>query len=383
MALGDFLPLPTSSGWRILFPVGILPAVLVVPIVLFLREPEKWRAAKAQAAREVNTKHIGSPLDLFRHRRWRKNTLVGLGLGISGMVGLWGIGFFSPELVTSALQNSPLRESDLKTPAPLVLQLKEAAQPSVRHVRNRLSASVQSQLAQAAGPDAASAPLISAVVADFNRLIREDHLYDPEAFRDLSLKKTTLNLLKKVETSDLPSDRAFLNRQLLEQVFPGAISSIQSYIDRVRSKGLLLQDVGALVGMLAFTVVASWLNRRKAFLGAFALCLVTTAFVFYSLRSERDVYWMLPMMGFAQLAVFAGYSIYFPELYPTRLRGTGVGFCYNVVRFLTVPFNLLMGLLSTWLSFRTAAIIMSAVYLIGMIALLWAPETKDQPLPED
>ena len=34
-------------------------------------------------------------------------------------------------------------------------------------------------------------------------------------------------------------------------------------------------------------------------------------------------------MGFAQLSVFAGYSIYFPEMFPTRLRGTGVGFCYN------------------------------------------------------
>ena len=31
------------------------------------------------------------------------------------------------------------------------------------------------------------------------------------------------------------------------------------------------------------------------------------------------------MMGFAQLSVFGGYSIYFPELFPTRLRGTGVG----------------------------------------------------------
>jgi hypothetical protein len=55
------------------------------------------------------------------------------------------------------------------------------------------------------------------------------------------------------------------------------------------------------------------------------LCLVTTAYVFYNLRSATDAYWMLPMMGFAQLAVFAGYSIYFPELFPTRLRGTGVG----------------------------------------------------------
>jgi cyanate permease len=92
---------------------------------------------------------------------------------------------------------------------------------------------------------------------------------------------------------------------------------------------------------------------------------------------------MLPMMGFAQLAVFAGYSIYFPELYPTRLRGMGVGFCYNVVRFLTVPFNFLMALLAGWLSFRTAAVIMSSVYLLGIVTLIWAPETKDKPLPED
>ena len=37
------------SGWRVLFFVGILPALLVVPIVLFLREPEAWRRAKAEA----------------------------------------------------------------------------------------------------------------------------------------------------------------------------------------------------------------------------------------------------------------------------------------------------------------------------------------------
>ena len=57
----------------------------------------------------------------------------------------------------------------------------------------------------------------------------------------------------------------------------------------------------------------------------------------HSLNTATDAYWMLPMMGFAQLAVFAGYSIYFPELFPTRLRGTGVGFCYNTVRYLAAP----------------------------------------------
>ena len=42
---------------------------------------------------------------------------------------------------------------------------------------------------------------------------------------------------------------------------------------------------------------------------------------------------MIPLMGFCQLGLFGGYAIYFPELFPTRLRSTGTSFCYNVGRF--------------------------------------------------
>ncbi|RME93792.1 MAG: MFS transporter [Verrucomicrobia bacterium] len=251
------------AGWRVLFFVGILPAILVAPIVIFLREPEAWKQAR-QHAREDSSRSMGSVRDLFAHRRWRHHTIIGLLLGVSGMVGLWGIGFFSPELVSEALKGEP-----------------------------------------------------------------------------------------------------------------------QEVVDRVRSIGTLLQDVGSFTGMLTFTFVASYLSRRIAFLGAFALCLVTTIFVFYSLNSASDAYWMLPMMGFAQLAVFAGYSIYFPELFPTRLRGTGVGFCYNTVRYLAAPAPMLLGYLSRAMSFRSAAIVMAFIYVVGMVALIWAPETKGQPLPEE
>jgi hypothetical protein len=92
---------------------------------------------------------------------------------------------------------------------------------------------------------------------------------------------------------------------------------------------------------------------------------------------------MLPLMGFAQLGVFAGYSIYFPELFPTRLRGTGVGFCYNTVRYLAAPTPALMGVMSKGIGFRNAAAAMALVYIVGMVALLWAPETKGKDLPED
>ena len=80
------------SGWRVLFFVGILPALLVVPVIFILREPAAWKLAKAEAAAGRGPK-AGSPIELFRDRRWRKNALVGLLLGLSGMFGLWGIGF--------------------------------------------------------------------------------------------------------------------------------------------------------------------------------------------------------------------------------------------------------------------------------------------------
>ena len=164
----------------------------------------------------------------------------------------------------------------------------------------------------------------------------------------------------------------------------------QSVVDIVRGYGTALQDVGSFLGIVAFTLVATLVGRRPAFLGAFVLCLGVTIYVFNNLKTGTDAYWMLPMMGFAQLSVFGGYSIYFPELFPTRLRGSGVGFCYNTVRYLAAPFPLMLMYLNRQLiehqvddPFRKAATLLSLIFLLGIVALIWAPETKGKPLPED
>ena len=371
------------SGWRVLFFVGILPSLLVVPIILFLREPEAWKKAKAEARSGKAGKAVGSIPDLLRTPRWRHNTLVGLGLGVAGMVGLWGIGFFSPELITAALKTRPLQASDIKEPAALCAALKTGSTPAGAYFQERLSPELRRGLEGVTTNQPPAESTVQALVLGLNQLISGPSLYRSNVFAAVKVSKATGNLINQLEVKTREGDVPFLNRQLLEQTFPGCIAPLQGSIDKVRSQAMMLFDVGALGGMFAFTFVASYLNRRKAFLGAFILCLGISAFVFYSLRTETDAYWMLPLMGFAQLAVFAGYSIYFPELYPTRLRGAGVGFCYNTVRFLTIPFNIFMGHLAAWLDFRTAVIILSSVYLIGVVALIWAPETKGQPLPED
>lgn len=373
--------LASFAGWRVLFFVGILPAILVVPIMGFLREPEAWKKAKAQAATGGALK-VGSMRDLFAHPRWRRNTLVGIGLGLAGMVGLWGIGFFSPELISTALKEQSLRTRDVTQPAAIVFALKTPTNAALTHVKSRLAPDLTRQLEGASGTGLPEA-LQTELVQSLNGLIATGSLYNSNAFGSLGLKKGTLNLAQQLATKPAAADQMFLNRQLLEQTFPGAIAELQKTMDSVRGKGMFLQDVGALLGMFAFTFLAAAFSRRLAFLLSFAMCLVVTIYVFYSLRSETDAYWMLPLMGFAQLAVFAGYSIYFPEIYPTRLRGTGVGFCYNTVRYLAAPFPYMLGWLSTQMPFRTAAIFMSGIYVIGMVALFWAPETKGKPLPED
>jgi hypothetical protein len=299
------------------------------------------------------------------------------------MVGLWGIAFFSPELITTAFKNRPLQVEEILKPTQLCAALKSAANPGIAHLKAKLSPDVIQQLEQVGSGKEVPSATVQALVQDLNRLIQQGDLHDEEAFQSVNLKKRTKNLIQLVQKNGERQNIISLNRQLVEQLFPGTIRELQKTIDRTRSRGTLLQDVGALLGMFAFTFAAAYFSRRTAFLGSFVLCLCSVSFVFYSLKTETDVLWMLPLMGFATLSCFAGYSIYFPEIFPTRLRGTGVGFCYNTVRYLAAPFPFLLGWLSTLMPFRTVAIVMSSIYLVGIIALIWAPETKGQPLPED
>ena len=371
------------SGWQVLSFVSVFPALMAIPMLLILKEPESWKKAKAQAAESKGEKSVGSLADLFGHPRWRKHLLVGVCLGVAGMVGLWGIAFFSPELITTAFKDRPLLVEDVIRPADIFSALNTENNPAALSLRRKLSPGFIARAEQLRNASVIPPGDVDALVTEINRLLRQDHLYDAAAFQGVKLKKTTKNLIQVLQKKPDRQNLVFQNRQLVEQVFPGTIRELQTTIDKTRSKGTFLQDVGALFGMFAFTLAAAYFSRRAAFLSAFVVCLVVVSYVFYSLKTETDVYWMLPLMGFATLSVFAGYSIYFPEIFPTRLRGTGVGLCYNTVRYLAAPFPFLLGWLSSLIPFRTVAMLMCGIYLIGMAALLWAPETKGQPLPQD
>ena len=154
------------------------------------------------------------------------------------------------------------------------------------------------------------------------------------------------------------------------------------------SLGLLLQNIGGFIGMMTLAKVAQVKGRRFAFGLAIILSFLSTVLVFKYLREISQMYWMIPLMGFGQLSVFAVYAIYLPELFPTSLRSTGTSFCYNVGRFVAASAPFTVGKITKSLggdveAFRSAGLWVSLVLLLGLAVLPFLPETKDQPLPEE
>jgi hypothetical protein len=76
--------------------------------------------------------------------------------------------------------------------------------------------------------------------------------------------------------------------------------------------------------------------------------------------------------------------LYLPELFPTRVRATGQGVSYNSGRILAAAGALLQGSLvqSFGGSYARAGAIVTLVYLLGMVLIWLAPETKGKPLPD-
>lgn len=157
-----------------------------------------------------------------------------------------------------------------------------------------------------------------------------------------------------------------------------------------RNLAYLLQMIGAAVGMLLFTWAADRFGRRPAFMTGFAAAGLITAMVYGWMETPADAYWMIPLMGVAQFSVFAGFSIYLPELFSARIRGTGVSFCYNLGRFAAAAGGFVSAILTSKvfgaypspLPLRYSAMVMCSVFALGFIAAYLGPETRGKDMKD-
>ena len=257
-----------SAGlsWRWLFAVGVIPAIILVIILRFVHEPEVW--VQARAAAKKGTGAVGSLLGLFKEPLLRRHTLIGVSLAAVGVIGFWGVGVLTPELLRSVLN-------------------------------------------------------------------------------------------------------------------PQGTDELKSFAEKWVSIAGFAQNFGCFCGAMTFGYVAQRLGRRAGFLLSFVACLIMVPSVFFLTNSPYTAVVLFFLLGFALLAVLSGFAVYFPELFPTRMRSTGTGFCYNVARYITA--GMLFATIPIKASLGMAGMVYAvmAVYVLGCLVIIFAaPETKGKPLPE-
>ena len=256
--------LMSGRGWRPIFLVGVVPAIVALLVRLWVKEPERWVETHK---REQQPGAAGPPKlsELFQPKLLRA-TLTGSGLAFVAVFGLWGATNWTPTLVRS-----------------------------------------------------------------------------------------------------LPGLQGLDPRVLTDRV----------------SYGTMMLNAGALVGYLSFGPLAEKFGRRAAFALMCVGSLILLPLTFLTPRSYTQVMLLLPLLGYFNNGIFSGFPLYLPELYPTRIRATGAGFCFNVGRVLASTGPFLTGFLVTVLgSFGRAASAIALVYIVGLAILPFMRETKGQPLPE-
>ncbi len=256
LAAGVNLALARQS-WRVMFFVGIVPALVALLVRLKVREPERWQQARHLATKRLTLAELFTP----EHRR---DTVVGSALAFVAVFGLWGATNWTPSLI--------------------------------------------------------------------------DELLKPRR----------------------------LDAATLKQMISYAVMSL---------------NAGAILGYFAVPPLAQRLGRRGAFFVMLLGAAVTVPAIYSVPHSYSTVLLALPLLGFFTNGIFSGFPVYLPELYPTRIRATGAGFCFNAGRVLAASGPFLTGFLIVQLgSYGRAASAIAVIYICGMAVLLFARETRGKLL---
>ncbi len=375
------------ADWRWAFLVGLFPVILTI-FIRFMDEPEAWK--KAREEEKSGGRKVGSLVELFGNPKICYRVILGMIFATIGIIGFWGIMLFAIDMNRSVFRKNCEVEN-----------------------RAEFSATEQAFLAKMlADPD-------------FVKTVQEEKI-SPSFFMNSRDKESGLALsgskifgvMKGIADEGTLSDESLLPK--LEEVAGGkdAAEKILDWVnqgEKSRESGAVIEalkedkkkmdkttgrwgaltsaliNLGAFFGMYSFSLITSRIGRRPTFVFFLLAAMVTSLMVFMFARNWWQVLIFNPLMGFAVASLLSGYTIYFPELFPTRLRSTSVSFCYNAGRYISAVGPALFGFLTASIfteakgfeePMRYAGATLCPIFLLGVILIWFLPETKDQPLPE-
>jgi MFS family permease len=138
--------------------------------------------------------------------------------------------------------------------------------------------------------------------------------------------------------------------------------------------------IGCFLGYLSFGFISDKIGRRKTFSGFFIMAAALIPVYIKAALYPAIFLIIAPLVGFFVMGFFGGFGAILSELYPTRVRVTGQGFCYNVGRGAGAVSITFVGALAVTAGIGTAMMIASGLFFVAAILIWTLPETVGKEL---
>lgn len=262
-SLASLAAIWVGANWQYAYLIGVIPALLIVWVRIVVKEPDKWKRARAEA--EAGAGKVGSFRELLTVAPWRGHAFGAMALAAVGLGTFWAV--------------------------------------------------------TVAGQDLAREMLIS------------------------------------------------------EGMSPEEASQKAKFAYGI------VQTLGGGLGLVLFGPISARIGRRGAFMFFHVVALVVTLVACFVPTNYTTLLIILPVFGFFTLGMHAGYAVYFPELFPDRLRATGMSWGFNGGRLLAAALLVFSGQLKERLDLNVAVAWLGLFFLLGVLVIVFLPETKGKELP--
>ena len=374
--------------WNWAFFVGFFPILLLI-FIRFMDEPEAWK--KAHEEEKSGGRKVGSLKELFGNPFTRNRVVLGMIFASIGIIGFWGIMLFAIDLNRSVFRsncetanaetfsaNEQIFFAKLVTDRNFAKQVADQ-QISKGFFMNRIN---EPNLETTGGAIFGKLKEIANGEAD----VSSDQVLTALTTLTSQNKESAKNIVSWIEAGQEKAGTA--DSETILNSLKADKSTLDKTVSRWGAITSALINLGAFFGMFAFSIITGRFGRRPTFVFFLLAAMFASLAVFAFARTPLEVLILNPLMGFSVASLLSGYTIYFPELFPTRLRSTSVSFCYNAGRYISAIGPFFIGFLTSSVyagkaePMAWAGATLCPIFILGIILIFFLPETKDQPLPE-
>jgi MFS family permease len=201
-----------------------------------------------------------------------------------------------------------------------------------------------------------------------------------DLFTDLSLRRRTIVVFLMSLTTTI----GFWGISTWVPPFIGSLAVKEGFnAAQWASYAGMAYTVGSVLGYLSMGFLMDAFGRKSVTIIFFGMALLMTPVLFFVTTDLKLLLLLAMVNAFFSNGQYTWMPVWLPELYPTRMRATALAFAFNGPRFIAFLGPLLAGTMITQLGgFGHAAMVLASIYVIGITAALFLPETKGAPLPD-